>query len=105
LTDARQVKAYCHFWITDPPYADAVNYDELSEFFLAWYVPHLKACFSDWYTDSMRSRAVKGDDDHFRVAMAECYRNLAEHMPDGGMQVLMFTHKSTDVWEDLALIM
>jgi putative DNA methylase len=105
LTDARQVKEYCHFWITDPPYADAVNYDELSEFFLAWYVPHLKACFPDWYTDSMRSRAVKGNDDSFRVAMAECYRNLAEHMPDDGMQVLMFTHKSTDIWEDLALIM
>ncbi len=26
-------------------------------------------------------------------------------MPDDGLQVLMFTHKSTDVWEDLALIM
>lgn len=36
---------------------------------------------------------------------SERYRNLAHHMPDDGMQVLMFTHKSTDVWEDLALIM
>jgi adenine-specific DNA methylase len=105
LCDAREVIESCALWITDPPYADAVNYDELSEFFLAWYVPHLKACFPDWYTDSMRFRAVKGDDAPFRVAMAECYRNLAEHMPDNGMQVLMFTHKSTDVWEDLALIM
>ena len=53
----------------------------------------------------MRSRAVKGDDAPFRVAMADCYRRLAEKMPEDGMQVLMFTHKSTDVWEDLALIM
>ena len=105
LVDARSLSTVCDIWITDPPYADAVNYEELSEFFLAWYVPHLKACFPDWYTDSIRSRAVKGDDAHFRVAMAECYRNLAEHMPDNGMQVLMFTHTSTDVWEDLALIM
>ena len=82
-----------------------MNYEELSEFFLAWYVPHLKAAFPDWYIDSMRNRAVKGDDAPFRVAMADCYRNLARHMPDDGMQVLMFTHKSTDVWEDLALIM
>ncbi|MGF1612711.1 MAG: hypothetical protein ACFCVA_02030 [Gammaproteobacteria bacterium] len=82
-----------------------MNYEELSEFFLAWYVLHLKAAFPDWYTDSMRARAVKGDDAPFRVAMAECYRNLAQHMADDGMQVLMFTHKSTDVWEDLALIM
>lgn len=105
LADARKVNESCHVWITDPPYADAVNYEELSEYFLAWYVPHLKATFPDWYTDSMRNRAVRGDDAPFRVAMAECYRNLARHMPDNGMQVLMFTHKSTDVWEDLALIM
>jgi len=105
LVDARSVSSGCHLWITDPPYADAVNYEELSEFFLAWYVPHLKASFPDWHTDSMRSRAVKGNDAPFRVAMADCYRRLAEKMPDDGMQVLMFTHKSTDVWEDLALIM
>lgn len=105
LADARKMTETCDLWITDPPYADAVNYEELSEYFLAWYVPHLKAAFPDWYADSMRNRAVKGDDAPFRVAMAECYRNLARHMPDDGMQVLMFTHKSTDVWEDLALIM
>lgn len=105
LSDARNVEAGCDLWITDPPYADAVNYEELSEFFLAWYVPHLKSSFPNWYTTSERLRAVKGDDASFRVAMAECYRNLAAHMPDDGMQVLMFTHKSTDVWEDLALIM
>ncbi len=77
LSDAREVDEKCDLWITDPPYADAVNYEELSEFFLAWYVPHLKAAFPDWYTDSMRARAVKGDDAPFRVAMADCYRRLA----------------------------
>ena len=53
----------------------------------------------------MRERAVKGKDVPFRVAMSECYRCLAENMPDDGIQVIMFTHKSTDVWEDLALIL
>jgi adenine-specific DNA methylase len=105
LSDARAVQKSADFWITDPPYADAVNYDEVSEFFLAWYKPHLQACFPDWYTDSKRDHAVKGDDAPFRVAMAECYSRLAEKMPDDGLQVLMFTHKDTDVWEDLALIM
>lgn len=105
LSDAREISDVCHLWITDPPYADAVNYEELSEFFLAWHIPHLKAAFPNWYTDSMRSKAVKGNNAPFRVAMADCYRRLAEKMPDDGMQVLMFTHKSTDVWEDLALIM
>jgi len=105
VSDARETNFSCNLWITDPPYADAVNYEELSELFLTWYVPHIKAVFPDWYTDSMRARAVKGNDAPFRVAMADCYRRLADKMPDNGMQVLMFTHKSTDVWEDLALIM
>ena len=105
LADVRLSSKNYQVCITDTPYADAVNYEELSEYFLAWYVPHLKAAFPNWYADSMRNRAVKGDDAPFRVAMAECYRNLTQHMPDDGLQVLMFTHKSTDVWEDLALIM
>jgi putative DNA methylase len=105
LKDARDVENICSIWITDPPYADAVNYEELSEFFLAWYTPHLKSAFPHWYTDSMRAKAVKGDDASFRVAMADCYKKLASNMPDDGLHILMFTHKSTDVWEDLALIM
>ena len=105
LEDARRIGANCDLWVTDPPYADAVNYEELSEYFLAWYEPHLKTAFPEWYSDSKRQHAVKGDDAPFRIAMMECYRNLAEQMPDNGMQVLMFTHKDTDVWEDLALIM
>jgi putative DNA methylase len=105
IADARTVNEICNLWITDPPYADAVNYEELSEFFLAWYVPHLKVAFPDWYIDSMRTRAVKGNDAPFRISMADCYRRLTKNMPDNGMQVLMFTAKSTDVWEDLALIM
>lgn len=105
LVDAREIIESCSVWITDPPYADAVNYEELSEYFLAWYAPHIRAVFPKWYADSMRAKAVTGDDAPFRIAMADCYRQLAANMPDGGMQVLMFTHKSTDVWEDLALIM
>ncbi len=105
VNDARYCETDCDIWITDPPYADAVNYEELSEFFLAWYKPHVQACFPDWYTDSKRDKAVRGEDAPFRVAMAECYTRLAERMPFDGLQVLMFTHKDTDVWEDLALIM
>jgi adenine-specific DNA methylase len=37
LSDARDLRETCDLWITDPPYADAVNYHELGDFFLAWY--------------------------------------------------------------------
>lgn len=92
-------------WITDPPYADAVNYHELSEFFLAWYEKHLPQYFPDWATDSRRSLAIKGSDETFRRSMVAAYRNLTQHMPDNGLQVVMFTHQNAAVWADLAVIL
>ncbi|MBW2066672.1 MAG: DUF1156 domain-containing protein [Deltaproteobacteria bacterium] len=104
--DARSVKDNAELWITDPPYADAINYHELSEFFLAWYEKHLPRLFPEWYTDSKRQLAVKGDDPiEFRKAMVDCYRRLVEHMPENGLQVVMFTHQDAAVWADLTLIL
>lgn len=37
--------------------------------------------------------------------MVDCYRQLAEHMPDNGAQLVMFTHQDAAVWADLALIL
>ena len=102
--DARSISSKAHIWITDPPYADAVNYHELSEFFLAWDKPLLKKAFPEWYTDSKRVLAVRGGDD-FAQSMIDIYTNLTNHMPDDGMQVVMFTHSDPAVWAQLALIM
>lgn len=104
LTDAREVQNECDFWITDPPYADAVNYHELSEFFLAWDKTLIKKAFPEWYTDSKRILAVRGDE-HFSETMIEIYSNLVNHMPDNGMQIVMFTHSNPAIWAQLALIM
>lgn len=104
ITDARDVNTISDFWITDPPYADAVNYHELSEYFLAWDKRLLQEIFPQWYTDSKRILAVKGDN-HFSHTMIDIYSNLTNHMPDDGMQVVMFTHSDPAVWAQLALIM
>jgi adenine-specific DNA methylase len=104
LSDAKDVKCGCDYWITDPPYADAINYHELSEFFLAWDKRLLQEAFPEWYTDSKRILAVKGDE-HFSQSMIEIYSNLAAHMPEDGMQIVMFTHSDPAVWAQLALIM
>ncbi len=104
ICDARDVDISNDFWITDPPYADAVNYHELSEFFLSWDKSLLHKAFPDWYTDSKRILAVRGDE-HFSQTMIEIYSNLTKHMPDNGMQVVMFTHSNPAVWAQLALIM
>ena len=103
--DSRMIGTHAEIWVTDPPYADAINYHELSEFFLAWYEKILPELSPDWYTDSKRALAVQGADADFRRSMVDCYRNLAGHMPDNGLQVVMFTHQDASVWADLALIL
>ena len=104
VSDARSVTHAAHIWLTDPPYADAVNYHELSEFFLAWDKRLLKEAFPDWYTDSKRVLAVRGGAS-FAQSMIDIYANLTRHMPDDGLQVVMFTHSDPAVWAQLALIM
>ncbi|MFN5935751.1 MAG: DNA methylase, partial [Roseiflexaceae bacterium] len=89
--DARTIPFDADIWITDPPYADAVNYEEITEYFVAWAQPVLQA--QGWARDTQRAHAVKGNDDGFRRAMVECYQRLAQQMPANGLQVVMFTHK------------
>ena len=103
--DARQIANESDIWITDPPYADAVAYEEISELFLTWYERRIPALFPAWYGDSKRALAVKGDEDGFRRAMVDCYRRMRDKMPDDGFQVVMFTHQDAGVWADLALIL
>lgn len=105
IKDARDIKYKSDIWITDPPYADAVNYHELSEFFLAWDKTFLERAFPEWYVDSKRVLAVKGTGEEFNDSMIEIYSNLAKNMSDNGMQIVMFTHQDVKVWAELAMIL
>lgn len=103
--DARLVNTKCDLWITDPPYADAVNYHELSEFFLAWDKKIIEDIFNEWYSDSKRALAIKGKDQSFNESMIEVYSNLSKNMPDNGIQVIMFAHSDNKVWNDLLKVL
>jgi adenine-specific DNA methylase len=105
LVDARDVDTVCDLWITDPPYADAVNYHELGDFFLAWYDKQIARTFPKWTPDSRSELAVRGDGEDFRRSMVEIYKNLAQHMPENGLQMVMFTHQDPAVWADLGMIL
>ena len=105
VADARDLQQSCDLWITDPPYADAVNYHELGDFFLAWYDKQILKNFKNWIPDARAELAVRGDGDDFRRSMVEIYQNLAKHMPDNGMQMVMFTHQDPAVWADLGMIL
>ncbi|AGX86972.1 anti-phage-associated DUF1156 domain-containing protein [Candidatus Symbiobacter mobilis] len=104
-SDARDLRETCDLWITDPPYADAVNYHELGDYFLAWYDKQLTKAFPEWIPDARAELAVRGDGEEFRRSMVEIYRNLARHMPDNGLQMVMFTHQDPAVWADLGMIL
>jgi putative DNA methylase len=91
-------------YITDPPYGDAVKYEEITEFFIAWLRKNPPEEFSHWTWDSRRSLAIKGEDEDFRRAMISAYGKTAQKMPDNGIQVLMFTHQSGSIWSDMTNI-
>jgi len=101
---AEQVAFHSHLWITDPPYADAINYHEITEFFIAWLRKNPPKPFDEWVWDSRRALAIKGSGAEFRRGMVAAYRAMAAHMPDNGLQCVMFTHQDTGVWSDLIAI-
>ena len=103
--DARDLRETCDLWVTDPPYADAINYHELGDFFLAWYDKQLARTFPEWTPDARAELAVRGDGEEFRRSMVEIYKNLARHMPDNGLQMVQFTHQDPGVWADLGMIL
>lgn len=105
VADARDIRETCDIWITDPPYADAVNYHELGDFFLAWQEKQLAKVFPEWIPDARAELAVRGDDEDFRRSMVDIYKNLARHMPDSGMQMVQFTHQDPAVWAGLGMIL
>lgn len=101
---AQEIAVENDIYITDPPYGDAVKYEEITEFFIAWLRKNPPKEFAHWTWDSRRSIAIKGENDAFRQGMIGAYRNMANHMPDNGIQVLMFTHQSGAIWADMANI-
>lgn len=91
-------------YITDPPYGDAVKYEEILDFFIAWFRQHPPREFGDWVWDGRRSIAIRGEDENFRRGMVIAYQRMTEHMSDNGLQVIMFTHQSGALWTEMANI-
>ena len=114
IPDGIQFRVECHpadqlgeasdLFITDPPYGDAVNYDEILEFFIAWLRKNPPPEFADWIWDSRRSLAIKGAGEDFRRGMVAAYKRMTDLLPDNGVQVIMFTHQSGSIWADMANI-
>jgi putative DNA methylase len=91
-------------YISDPPYGDAVKYEEILEFFIAWIRKNPPPEFANWVWDSRRALAIKGEDEDFRRGMVASYKRMTDLMPDNGLQIIMFTHQSGSIWADMANI-
>jgi putative DNA methylase len=102
---AHEVNRITDIFITDPPYADAIDYHEITEFFIAWLRKDPPPPFDHWTWDSRRDLAIKGKDEQFRRDMVAAYFNMTKHMPNNGLQVVMFTHQDAGVWADLDAIL
>lgn len=94
----------CDIYITDPPYGDAVKYEEILEVFIAWFENNPPSEFANWTWDSRRELAIKGEDHDFKSNMVAAYKRMGECMPDNGLQILMFTHQDGNIWADMANI-
>lgn len=99
-----EIQTKSDIFITDPPYGDAVKYEEILEFFIAWLQKNPPREFADWVWDSRRSLAIKGEDEDFRRGMVAAYKRMTECMPENGIQVIMFTHQDGSIWADMANI-
>ncbi|MHA1250195.1 MAG: DUF1156 domain-containing protein [Candidatus Helarchaeota archaeon] len=106
--------------IVDPPYYDNVMYAELSDFFYVWLKRNLKeffpTLFSAYLTDKdnevvanisrfenigkSKSKLAKDD---YKAKMQSCFKEMNRVLNDNGVLTIMFTHKSTDAWDSLAM--
>ncbi len=101
---AQDLDQWNDIYVTDPPYGDAVKYEEILDFFVAWLRRNPPPEFANWIWDSRRSLAIAGEGENFRRGMVAAYKRMTECMPDNGIQVIMFTHQSGSIWADMANI-
>ena len=111
--------------VFDPPYHNNVNYAELSDFFYVWLkrtagyalgdsllAPHLTdkvneaiaspARFREQAQGSGKSASALATRD-YENKMAEIFRECRRVIKPEGIMTVMFTHKSTDAWDALAV--
>ena len=102
--EASAIDSVSDVFITDPPYGDAVKYEEIFDFFVAWLRANPPPELGHWVWDSRRAMAIKGEDHDFKLGMVAAYKRMTECMPDNGLQIIMFTHQSGSIWADMANI-
>ena len=105
-------------WFTDPPYYDAINYSDLSDFFLVWLkraLPNHPLLRDPYNLDNPLSpkteeaiqypaRFVDGkpkDHRFYESSMARAFAEGRRVLREDGVGSVVFAHKTTAGWEAL----
>ncbi len=106
LADAELEKA--DFIITDPPYADNVNYAELADFFYVWLRLLLKNRYSVFLPENTptiaeivqnANRGVSAED--FGKGLETVFKAGHAKLNDDGVMAFTFHHAEGSAWENL----
>jgi hypothetical protein len=92
--------------ITDPPYADNVNYSEVANFFYVWLRLSLKKhypCFLPEFTpdaEEIIAQETRGRSmEDFQNGLTRVFALSAERLKDDGLLVFTFHHEANSAWE------
>ncbi|MBR8828507.1 MAG: DUF1156 domain-containing protein [Gomphosphaeria aponina SAG 52.96 = DSM 107014] len=96
-------------FFSDPPYYDAIEYSDLSDFFYVWLkrsLPlSLKTSFKDELTpkdgECIVSPHRNQDKAYFETTMAKAMAEGCRILSPNGIGIIVFAHKSTSGWEAL----
>jgi len=96
------------FIITDPPYADNVNYAELADFFYVWLRLVLKDRYPNFLPEHTpklaeivqnANRGVSAED--FGKGLETVFQTCHSKLNDEGLMVFTFHHAEGSAWENL----
>ncbi len=105
--------------LTDPPYYDAINYADLSDFFYVWLkrsigflhpellslplTPKREQTVMNVYADGPSQDRMKREPAvrHYVEGMAQAFGAMADSLEVGGLTGVVFAHTNPDAWSTL----
>ncbi|MCC7203045.1 MAG: DUF1156 domain-containing protein [Nitrospirae bacterium] len=94
--------------ITDPPYADNVNYSELADFFYVWLrlilaktYPHFAPEITPKSEEIVENPTRGKTSSDYEKGLTEVWRRCCENLEDDGLMVFTFHHAEGSAWEAL----
>jgi hypothetical protein len=94
--------------ITDPPYADNVNYSEVADFFYVWlrlalskdylaFAPEFTPKNEEIIAQETRGRSMQ----NFKEGLSRVFSKSAKVLRDDGLLIFTFHHEANEAWESV----